>query len=104
MIGLRKLHRVLGMWIALLVLLQVTGGVLLRLQVSSPFFYTVHTWLKYSHTKLLVWSGAAVAVLLGLSLATQAVSGIIMYLNMKVQQAKRKAKAKAAAAANPPGA
>jgi uncharacterized iron-regulated membrane protein len=99
MIGLRKLHRILGVWIALLVLLQVTGGMLLRLGVFSSFFYTVHTWFKYVPTRTLAVSGAVVAVLLGLSLATQAVSGVIMYLNMKVQQAKRKAKAKAAAAA-----
>ncbi len=96
MIGLRKLHRILGVWIAVLVLLQVTGGMLLRLKVPSPFFYNVHTWFKYSQVPVLEVLGIVVALLLGLSLGTQAVTGVTMYINLKVQQARRKAKLKAA--------
>lgn len=88
---LRKLHRVLGLWIALLVLLQVVGGLLLRLNVPSPFFYSIHTWFKYGPAGAPAVLGAAIAVLLGLGLATQAVSGVVMYVNLKVQPARRKA-------------
>lgn len=97
MIGLRKLHRIVGLVIVPLVLLQVVGGVLLRLQVQSPLLYNVHTWFKYGPAALAVL-GVVVALLLGLGLATQAVSGVIMYLNLSIQQARRRAKAKAAAA------
>lgn len=102
MIGLRKLHRILGVWIAALVVLQVVGGMLLRLKVQSSFFYNIHTWFKYSPAAVLTILGAVVAILLGLSLGTQAVSGVIMYINMKVQQARRKAKLKAAPPQPPP--
>jgi uncharacterized iron-regulated membrane protein len=93
MIALRKLHRVLGLTIAPLVLLQAVGGVLLRLKVTSPFLYSIHTWYKYN-PGLVPAIGVvtiAVAVLLGLSLTVQAVSGAVMYINMRVMQAKRKA-------------
>ncbi len=91
MMGLRKLHRIVGLAIAPLVLLQVAGGVLLRLKVQSSFFYNVHTWFKYRPAAALAILGAVVATLLGLSLATQAVSGTVMYLSLRIQQAKRKA-------------
>jgi hypothetical protein len=89
--GLRKLHRIVGLCIAPLVLLQVVGGVLLRLDVQSPFFYNVHTWFKYGPVAGMAIAGAVVAVLLGLALGTQAVSGAVMYVGLKIQQARRKA-------------
>jgi hypothetical protein len=95
MIGLRKLHRILGVWIAVLVVLQVLGGMLLRLGVTSSLVFNFHTWFKFVQTKALAVPGAVIAIVLGLSLGTQAVSGVIMYVNLKVQQAKRKAKLKA---------
>jgi hypothetical protein len=91
MMGLRKLHRVMGLVIVPLVLLQVLGGLLLRIKIQSPFFYNVHTWFKYGPDTGLATTGAVVAVLLGLALGTQAVSGAVMYLGLKVQQAKRRA-------------
>jgi hypothetical protein len=95
MIWLRKFHRILGVWIALLVLLQVTGGMLLRLGVTSSFIFNIHTWFRFLKVPALAIPGVVIAILLGMSLGTQAVSGVIMYINLKVQQAKRKAKLKA---------
>jgi hypothetical protein len=101
MIGLRKLHRIVGVWIALLVLLQVTGGMLLRLGVVTSFIYNIHTWFKFVPKPALAIPGAVIAILLGLSLGTQAVSGVIMYISLKVQQARRKARLKATPPAPP---
>jgi|GEM_PF-2061160 len=95
MIGLRKLHRVTAVWIAPQVLLQAAGGTRLRLDGTTPFFLTVHAWFKSVNARALEIPGAVVAVLLGLGLMVQAVTGFIMYVNLKVQQARRRARLKA---------
>jgi hypothetical protein len=38
----------------------------------------------------LATAGAAVTTLLALALATQAVTGVVMYVHLKVQQARRR--------------
>ncbi len=89
MIGLRKLHLVVGFTLVPFVLITAgTGLYILLTNNYQPLRW--HAWFKYG------------GVLLALGLLFLAVSGGILYSTMRIQQWKRKAKAKPAAAAKPP--
>ena len=88
MIGLRKLHLVIGF--TLVPFLLVTAGTGLYSLLTNDYQHLRwHGWFKYG--------GMALA----LGLLFLAVSGGILYTTMRIQQWKRKAKAKAAAAPRP---
>ena len=89
MIGLRKLHLVVGFTLVPFLLVTAVTGVIYLL---LPRYYQVlrwHGWFK--------WGGLVLAA----GLAFLAVSGAILYLSMRIQQWKRKARMKAAASQEP---
>lgn len=84
MIGLRKLHLVIGFTLVPFLLVTAVTGFIYLL---APRLYHVlrwHGWFK--------WGGLVLAT----GLAFLAFSGAILYLNMRVQQWKRKAQKKQA--------
>lgn len=84
MMFLRKLHLVVGFTLVPFLLVTAVTGVIYLL---APRFYHVlkwHGWFK--------WGGVALAV----GIVFIAVSGAVLYLNMRIQQWKRRAKAAAA--------
>ncbi len=90
MIGLRKLHLVIGFTLVPFLLVTAVTGFIYLL---APRFHHVlrwHGWFKYG--------GMALA----LGLLFLAISGAILYTTMRIQQWKRKAKAKAASAPKQP--
>jgi uncharacterized iron-regulated membrane protein len=84
MIGLRKLHLVIGFTLVPFLLVTAVTGFIYLL---APRFYHVLRWHGWFR-----WGGLVLAG----GLAFLAISGAILYLNMRIQQWKRKAKAKAA--------
>jgi hypothetical protein len=89
MIGLRKLHLIIGF--TLVPFLFITAGTGLYILLTNNYQpLRWHAWFKYG--------GMALA----LGLLFLAVSGGILYLNMRIQQWKRNARAKAAAVPKPP--
>ncbi len=88
MIGLRKLHLIVGF--TLVPFLLVTTGTGLYILLTNNYQpLRWHGWFK--------WGGLILAV----GIVFLAVSGGILYLSMRIQQWKRRAKAKAAADAAP---
>jgi multisubunit Na+/H+ antiporter MnhB subunit len=86
MIGLRKLHLIIGFTLVpFLLVTAVTGLYILLTNNYQPLRW--HAWFKYG------------GMVLALGLLFLAVSGGILYLSMRIQQWKRKAKAAAAAKA-----
>jgi hypothetical protein len=89
MIGLRKLHLIIGF--TLVPFLFITAGTGLYILLANDYrSLRWHAWFKYG--------GMALAI----GLLFLAVSGGILYLSMRIQQWKRKARAKAASAASKP--
>jgi hypothetical protein len=88
MIGLRKLHLIIGF--TLVPFLLITAGTGLYILLTNNYQpLRWHAWFKYG------------GMVLAIGLLFLAVSGGILYLTMRIQQWKRGAKAKAAAAAKP---
>jgi hypothetical protein len=88
MIGLRKLHLIVGFTLVPFVLITAgTGLYILLTNNYQPLRW--HSWFKYG------------GVVLALGLLFLAVSGGILYTSMRIQQWKRKAKAKPTAAPKP---
>jgi len=89
MIGLRKLHLIIGF--TLVPFLFITAGTGLYILLTNDYRpLRWHAWFKYG--------GMALAF----GLLFLAVSGGILYLNVRIQQWKRNARAKAAAVPKPP--
>jgi len=97
MMFLRKLHLYIGFTLVPLVVIQAVTGLLLRLRISSALLHTVHTWFKYSYdfTGFVRGVGKALGVLTAVGLFLLAVTGAILYMNMRTQQWKRRARRKA---------
>lgn len=91
MIFLRKLHLYVGFTLVPLVFIQALTGLLLRLGISSSLLHMVHTWFKYKFdfTALVRVIGLVVGVVVAAGLVILAVSGAILYFNMRIQKAKR---------------
>jgi hypothetical protein len=90
MIGLRKLHLIIGFTLVPFLLVTAVTGFI---HLLMPRYYQVlrwHGWFK--------WGGLILAV----GIVFLSVSGGILYLSMRTQQWKRKARAKAAVAPGPP--
>jgi hypothetical protein len=88
MIGLRKLHLIIGFTLVPFVLITAgTGLYILLTNNYQPLRW--HAWFKYG------------GVALALGLLFLGVSGGILYTTMRIQQWKRRAKAKVAAASKP---
>jgi uncharacterized iron-regulated membrane protein len=89
MMLIRKLHLYIGFTLAPLLLLQAVTGFILRTG-------------RYSVVRLHNWQAILrhIAYVLAIGLAFLAVSGAVLYLNMRIQQWQRRAKA--ARAARPP--
>lgn len=87
MIFLRRLHLIVGFVLAPFLLLQAVTGFVLRLGRYGPV--RLHNWQLVTRH---------VAYALAVGLAFLAVSGAVLYLNMRYQQFKRRKKA----AAHPP--
>lgn len=87
MIGLRKLHLIIGFTLVPFLFIQAVTGFAQVLGMFPPLVVRLHSW----HI-IVRYFGQVVAT----GLAFLAVSGGILYLSMRIQQAKRKAKAKAA--------
>jgi uncharacterized iron-regulated membrane protein len=91
MIPLRKLHLIVGFVLSPLLLLQAVTGFVLRTGRYGPV--RLHNWqvvLKH------------VAYVLAVGLAFLAVSGAVLYLHTRIQQARRKQKAAADGQVKPP--
>jgi hypothetical protein len=78
MIGLRKLHLIIGFTLVPFLLITAGTGVYILL-TNSYSTLRWHSWFK--------WGGVALAS----GLVFLAVSGGILYLTMRIQQWKRKA-------------
>ena len=92
MIQLRKLHLVIGFTLVPFLLIQAVTGFVQVLGMFPSLVVRFHSWyVIFRYFGLLVATG----------LAFLAVTGCILYLSQRIQQAKRKAKAKAAAAVAP---
>jgi len=85
MIGLRKLHLVVGFTLVPFLLVTATTGFIYLL---APRLYHVLRWHGWFR-----WGGLVLAA----GLAFLAISGAVLYLNMRIQQWKRKAQKKQAA-------
>ncbi|MEO0078707.1 MAG: hypothetical protein ABIK86_06900 [candidate division WOR-3 bacterium] len=82
MILLRKLHLYVGFTLAPLLLLQAITGFMLRLGNYSPV--RLHNWqIVLRH----------VAYVLAVGLAFLAISGAVVYLDMRIRQWQRRARA-----------
>ena len=93
MIQLRKLHLLIGFVLVPFLLIQAVTGFMQVLGMFPSLVVRLHSWvIIFRSFGLLVATG----------LAFLAVTGCILYLSQRIQQAKRKAKAKAAAAAAAP--
>ncbi len=86
MIGLRKLHLVIGFVLVPFLFIQAVTGFAQVLGVFPPLVVRFHSWMV-----IVRYFGLVVAT----GLAFLAVSGGILYLSTRIQQARRKAKAKA---------
>ena len=92
MIQLRKLHLLIGFILVPFLFIQAVTGFAQVLGMFPSLVVRLHSWtIVFRSFGLLVATG----------LAFLAVTGCILYLSQRIQQAKRKAKAKAAAAAAP---
>ena len=91
MIFLRKLHHYVGFTLVPLILIQALTGLLLRLRISSSLLHAVHTWFKYrlDFAAFVRVIGLVVGVVVAVGLVILAVSGATLYLNVRVQSAKR---------------
>jgi uncharacterized iron-regulated membrane protein len=88
MIQLRKLHLLIGFILVPFLFIQAVTGFVQVLGMFPPLVVRLHSWvIIFRFFGLLVATG----------LAFLAVTGCILYLSQRIQQAKRKAKAKAAA-------
>ena len=98
MIQLRKLHLLIGFILVPFLFIQAVTGFAQVLGMFPSLVVRLHSWMiVFRSFGLLVATG----------LAFLAVTGCILYLSQRIQQAKRKAKAKvaagvAAAAPKPP--
>jgi len=93
MIQLRKLHLLIGFILVPFLFIQAVTGFMQVLGMFPSLVVRLHSWvIIFRSFGLLVATG----------LAFLAVTGCILYLSQRIQQAKRKAKAKAAAAAAAP--
>ena len=93
MIQLRKLHLLIGFVLVPFLFIQAVTGFMQVLGMFPSLVVRLHSWvIIFRSFGLLVATG----------LAFLAVTGCILYLSQRIQQAKRKAKAKAAAAAAAP--
>jgi hypothetical protein len=79
LIGLRKIHLVVGFTLVPFIL--ITAGTAVLILVTQQFYGLLkwHMWFR--------WGG----VVLGAGLVFLAISGAILYLNMRIQQWKRRA-------------
>ena len=93
MIQIRKLHRYTGITIAPLVLLQAVTGFLLRMDSLQRNVRLLHNWSQVSKY---------VAFALATGLAFMAVTGSIIFIQMRLQRRKRARRMKQAALANNP--
>ncbi|MBM3314610.1 hypothetical protein FJY71_02030 [candidate division WOR-3 bacterium] len=84
MIFLRRLHLYAGAVLAPFLLLQAITGFVLRLGKYGPV--RLHNWQVVSRH---------IAYVLAVGLAFMAVSGVVLYLNTRIQQVRRKKKAAA---------
>ena len=89
MIQLRKLHLLIGFILVPFLFIQAVTGFVQVLGMFPRLVVRFHSW-----TIVFRYFGLAVAT----GLAFLAVSGCVLYLSTRIQQAKRKAKALAAAA------
>ena len=88
MIGLRKLHLIIGF--TLVPFLFITAGTGLYILLTNNYQpLRWHAWFKYG------------GMVLALGLLFLAVSGAILYTTMRIQQAKRKAAQRKQAAKTP---
>lgn len=93
MIQLRKLHLLVGFILVPFLFIQAVTGFVQVLGVFPSLVVRLHSWvIIFRSFGLLVATG----------LAFLAVTGCILYLSQRIQQAKRKTRAKAAAAAPKP--
>ena len=83
MIGLRKLHLVVGFTLVPFLLVTAATGLYILL-TNSYSTLRWHSWFKYG------------GMVLAIGLLFLGVSGGILYLTMRIQQWKRKAKAASA--------
>jgi uncharacterized iron-regulated membrane protein len=86
LIRLRKLHLVIGFVLVPFMFIQAVTGFAQVLGMFPPLVVRLHSWRIIVH-----YFGLVVAT----GLAFLAVSGGILYLTMRIQQARRRAKAKA---------
>jgi uncharacterized iron-regulated membrane protein len=92
MIQLRKLHLLIGFVLVPFLFIQAVTGFVQVLGMFPSLVVRLHSWhIIYRYFGLAVATG----------LAFLAVTGGILYLSQRIQQAKRKARAKAAAAPKP---
>jgi len=82
MVLLRRLHLIVGFTLAPLLLLQAVTGFILRWGDYGPV--RLHNWQVISRH---------VAYVLAVGLAFLAVSGVVLYVNMRLQQWKRRRRA-----------
>lgn len=89
---LRKLHLYIGFAMVPLVIVQALTGLLLRVKVTNALIHSVHTWFKYrfDFAELGRVVGVVAGVLIGAGLLFLAVSGAVLYLNMRIQQWRRR--------------
>ncbi|MCX6842972.1 MAG: hypothetical protein NTX53_11895 [candidate division WOR-3 bacterium] len=86
MIQLRKLHLIIGFVLVPFLFIQAVTGFAQVLGMFPSLAVRLHSWhVIFRYLGLVVATG----------LAFLAVSGCILYLTMRIQQAKRRAKAKA---------
>jgi uncharacterized membrane protein YciS (DUF1049 family) len=92
---LRKLHLAIGFSLVPLVIIQAVTGLLLRLRLAGGPLHTLHTWFKYqfAFTRAVQVAGTVLGVLTAVGLLYLAVSGSVLYLNMRISQARRRRKA-----------
>ncbi len=88
---LRKLHLYFGFVLAPLILLQAVTGFLLKTKVSSELVHTLHTWFKYKYdfTSFAMTLGRVLGIAIAAGLVFLALTGGVLYVNMRVQQLRR---------------
>jgi len=95
MMLLRKLHLYVGFALVPLILVQALTGLLLKLNLSNQLVHTLHTWFKYrfDFTRLALTAGKVLGIAIAAGLVFLALSGGVLYVSMRIQQARRRRRA-----------
>jgi hypothetical protein len=84
---IRKLHRLVGVVVVPLVLVQAVTGLFLRLRLGGPSFHALHSWFKYIQGGQGI--GLVISAVVAVGLVWMVVTGTALFVSLQVQKAKR---------------